>query len=104
MPYYDRRRIAPGQFLVLLICLFLSCYFAYHTFKGKHGLEARISLDQQVLDLEQRLTGLEVMRARMERDIALMSDDTLDLDMLDEQAREVLDFSHPRDRIYLKVN
>ena len=101
MPYYDRRGIAPGQFLVLLICLFLLCYFAYHTIKGKHGLEARTSLNEYALSLEHKLTGLEVMRANLERDIALMNKPHIDLDMLDEKARELLNYSSTDETIVL---
>ena len=102
MPYYDRRRIAPGQSIVLLICLFLVSYFAYHTIKGKHGLEARVSLNEHALLSERRLTSLEVERARLERDVALMTKGSIDLDMLDEKARELLNLSHPDEMILLR--
>ena len=101
MPVYDPRRIAPGQFFVLLICLFLSCYFAYHTIKGKHGLEARISLNEHAFSLERRLTGLKVVRARLERDIALMGKGSVNHDMLDEKARELLGYARGDEQILL---
>jgi len=101
MPVYDRRGIAPGQFLVLLICLFLVSYFAYHTIKGKHGLEARVSLNVHAFNLERRLTSLEAMRANLERDIALMSNPAINKDMLDEKARELLGYSRPDEKIIL---
>jgi len=101
MPKYDRRRIAPGQFFVLLICLFLSCYFAYHTIKGKHGLEARISLNEHAFSLERRLTDLEAVRTRLEQDISHMTRDNIDRDMLDEKARELLGYARPGEEILL---
>ena len=101
MPYNDRRKIAPGQNFVLLICLFLMSYFAYHAIKGKHGLEARSSLYSQALSLEHKLAGLEAAQFRLERNIALMSDGSIDHDMLEEKARELLNFSRPDDIIIL---
>ena len=101
MPKYDRRGIAPGQFFVLLICLFLLSYFAYHTIKGKHGLEARSSLVEYSLSLERELASLEVVRADLERDVASMSKPQIDLDMLDQKARELLNYSRTDDIIIL---
>ncbi len=101
MPYNDRRGIAPGQILVSLICLFLMSYFAYHAIKGKHGLEARSSLYSQALRLERKLAGLEAVQFRLERDIALMSDGNVDHDMLEEKARDILNFARADDIIIL---
>ena len=45
--------------------------------------------------LEDRLDALKNRRGRMEKRIALLSDKSLNKDMLDERARAVLNFVHP---------
>ena len=76
-------------------------YFAYHANNGKHGLEARSSLYDQALSLERKLAGLETAQFRLEQKIALMSDGAIDRDMLEEKARELLNFANPDDLIIL---
>ena len=85
------------QPLVSLFCAGLIAYFAYHAVTGRHGFERRLQLQQEATRLERELEQLEAHRARLERDVALMRSDGIDRDMLSEQARRVLHFSHPRD-------
>ena len=86
---------------VTLICFGLLGYFAYHLFVGDNGLEARARQQTKINSLEGELSGLQAVRARLERDVALMRADKLDPDMLDERARKILNFSHPKDIVIL---
>lgn len=78
-----------------LICLGLMGYFSYHLIVGDHGLESRARLQAQIKSVEGELKGLQAVRERLDRDVALMRADKLDPDMLDERARTILNFSHP---------
>lgn len=89
------------QACVSLICLGLLGYFAYHMFAGEFGLEARERLQAEIKTLEGEYKGLQALRKRIERDVALMRADKLDPDMLDERARAVLNFSHPDDIVIM---
>ena len=89
---------------ITLICFGFLGYFAYHLFVGKHGLEARVRLESEVKLLNAELKGLEAVRGRLDRDVALMRADELDPDMLDERARAVLNFSHPNDIVIMNKN
>ena len=84
-----------------LICLGLLGYFSYHLFVGDHGLESRARLQTQVKTAEGELKGLQAVRERLDRDVALMRSDKLDPDMLDERARTILNFSHPDDIVIM---
>jgi len=84
---------------VLLLCLSLTAYFAYHTLKGRHGLEARERLLERESVLQFEIDSLEAVRSRLARDVALLRPDLPDADMVEEVAREVLGFADPRDRI-----
>lgn len=84
---------------MLLLCLGLTAYFAYHTLKGRHGLEARDRLLERASALEFEIQSLEAVRAKLTRDVALLRPDLPDPDFVEEIAREVLGFAHPEDRI-----
>lgn len=85
--------------MVLLLCLGLTAYFAHHTWKGRHGLEARERLLERQSALEFQLESLETVRSKLERDVALLRPDLPDPDFVEEIAREVLGFAHPHDYI-----
>ncbi|HRN84367.1 MAG TPA: septum formation initiator family protein [Hyphomicrobium sp.] len=101
-PSYDRRS-KLRQALVLLLCLGLTAYFAHHTLKGRHGLEARERLLERESALEFQLESLETVRSKLERDVVLLRPDLPDPDFVEEIAREVLGFAHPRDRIVAEM-
>jgi len=87
------------QTMVLLVCIGLMTYFVYHAISGRHGLEARGRLQLRVVTLERQLASLEAVRRTLKRNIALLDPKNLDPDMLDEQARRILSFSHPDELI-----
>jgi cell division protein FtsB len=91
------------QATVLLLCLGLTTYFAFHTLKGRHGLEARDKLLERQSALEFEIQSLEAVRAKLERDVALLRPDLPDPDFVEEIAREVLGFANPRDQIVMDV-
>jgi cell division protein FtsB len=93
------RRLRIRQATVLLLCLGLTAYFAHHAIYGRHGLEARSRLIERSALLEFEIKSLEAVRAKLERDVALLSPDKPDPDMVEEIAREVLGFAHPDDFI-----
>jgi cell division protein FtsB len=72
-------------------------YFAVNAFTGNHGLKARQDLDQQVAELNSELARLRRERDQWERRVSLLRSDRLDPDMLDERARAVLNYVHPKD-------
>lgn len=87
---------------VLIVCIALIGYFSYHLVGGNRGLEARARLDAKIAALEGQLVGLELVRKRIERDVALMRAERLDPDMLDERARAILNLAHPNDIVILR--
>ena len=98
LPKHDRH-VKPWQSPVLLFCLALTAYFAYHALNGRHGLEARRKLIERSSLLEFEIKSLEVVRAKLERDVALLSPDLPNPDFVEEIARDVLGFADPEDRV-----
>ena len=97
-PNHDRRS-RPRQATVLLLCLGLTAYFAYHAINGRHGLEARSRLIERSALLEFEIKSLEAVRANLQRDVALLTPDKPDPDIVEEVAREVLGFVRPDDTV-----
>lgn len=99
-PIHDWRKLAR-QTLVLLICSGFAYYFAYHAIYGRHGLEAKHAFLERLTLLEFEIKGLEAARSRLEQDIALLSPELPDADLVEEIARDVLGFVHPDDKVVL---
>jgi cell division protein FtsB len=77
-------------------------YFAYHSFEGERGIHAFLRLGERVAIARAHLDDLRDERAIVERRVALLRGDSLDPDMLDEQARAVLNFAHPGEIVILE--
>ena len=74
-------------------------YLAFTALQGNHGLLARIQIDEQISALRVELDEIDAQIAVMENKTKRMSDEFLDLELLDELARERLGYVHPNDRI-----
>ena len=85
---------------MLLLCLGSTAYFAYHACYGPHGLGARRGLIDRSNLLEFEISSLEAVRAKLERDVALLTPDSPNPDLVEEIARDVLGFAHPSDRVF----
>jgi cell division protein FtsB len=68
-------RRVPRLSLVLLVSLTLSVYFTHHARNGSHGLQARQKLIARSSMLEYDLGRLESVRAKLQRDLALLATD-----------------------------
>jgi cell division protein FtsB len=102
-PQIHDRRLRLRQSLVPLLCLCLTAYFAYHALHGRHGLEARRDLIQRSSLLEFEIRSLEAVRAKLEHDVALLSPDLPNPDLVEEIARDVLGFAHPADKVMTRA-
>jgi len=86
-----RRKSSPiGALIYLGVMASLALYFTYASIQGDYGLFHRVQVDAEarVLSAERDALLTEV-QALSNRTIRL-SDGYLDLDLLDEQARDVL--------------
>ena len=83
-------RPAFGTLFFFAIAFALSLYFTFAAVQGDFGLFRRAEILAETQDLRAQLDGVRADVARMENLTKRMSDDYLDLDLLDEQARRVL--------------
>jgi cell division protein FtsB len=98
------RRRARGILTALgLYCVAAALigYFAFHAFNGQRGLHARHLIDQQMVELTGELRRLKAERKSWERKVALLRPERIDPDMLDEQARLLLNLAHPNEVVLM---
>ncbi|MBR2536345.1 MAG: septum formation initiator family protein [Hyphomicrobium sp.] len=94
-----RRSYWIKQVFVLLACLSATAYFAYHARYGRHGWEARAQLLERAALLDFEIKSLNAVRSKLERDVALLSPELPNADIVEELARDVLGYVYPNDRI-----
>ncbi len=74
-------------------------YFGFHAYHGEHGIHAKQQFLGQIDELNGQLVVLRKEKAEVARRVALLRTDAIDPDMLDERAREILNFADPRDLV-----
>ena len=79
----------------------LAVYFTYHMVQGEYGLIAYLQLKSQGAASKANLAELRAEEAKLARRVTLLRPDSLDPDLLDEQARRMLGFVHPDELVIL---
>lgn len=77
-----------SAFIVLLMVLF--SYFFYFAIKGDRGVLKYFYLQDKVAEAEKLSENYANQRSTLEQKVKLLSSSSLDLDLLDERARAVL--------------
>jgi cell division protein FtsB len=77
-------------------------YFGFHAYHGDHGIRAKQQIVAEIADLNAELQALRKEKTEVGRRVALMRGDALDPDMLDERAREILNFADPRELVLIE--
>jgi cell division protein FtsB len=88
------RAIAPP-----LIFLAITYYFGWNAVHGKSGLEAQHVQQQELAQAIARYQAVEAERTAWQTKIADLNGQSIQPDMLDEQAREVLNLANPQDMV-----
>jgi cell division protein FtsB len=101
MVSHTRRKTFVTTLVLYLVVGGLIAYFGVNAFSGDHGLRAREQLAAQMQALSAERHKLRDERVHWERRVALLRSQSLDPDSLDERARAMLDYVHPRDLVML---
>ncbi len=88
-------RLASTLFFVLLLT-----YFSYHSVSGDRGLLAMIKLVNQIEKSRAELDLVEATRIDIGHRVSLLKDESLDLDLLEEQARKILGYAKTGESVY----
>ncbi|MCF6232822.1 MAG: septum formation initiator family protein [Rhodobacteraceae bacterium] len=79
-----------GVLLFFAAAFLLSAHFTFAAVQGDYGLFRLVEISAQARTLEHDLMQLQAQIATMENLTHRLSDNYLDLDLLDQQARSVL--------------
>ncbi len=86
----QRKNSQLSGLLIPLICSTILGYFAFHAFQGNLGVRSRAQMDTHSLELQFELARLRDVRKALEHKVALLRDGQVEKDMLDQQARLML--------------
>jgi cell division protein FtsB len=79
-----------GMIAGIAFAMALGMYFTFAAVQGDYGLFRRAEILNEAAKLETELAGLYAEIASLENLTRRMSDDYLDIDLLDQQSRDIL--------------
>ena len=88
-----RAATPPALFLVI------TGYFAWNALHGPRGLQSQAVERTELAAAQQQFTTVDAARSQWEVKIADMSGQAIGPDMLDDQARQVLNLANPSDLV-----
>lgn len=98
------KRIAcwvAGRTIGPVIWMCIIAYFAFYAVYGDRGMLSMGRLRTEVEQAKANLDKVHEERVQLERRTTLLRPDSLDLDMVDERARQMLNMSHADDVIIM---
>lgn len=90
-----RTRPAIGMLMFVMFMIMLGLYFTFAAVQGDYGVFRRAEVAGEARALQIELAALTADVAQLENLTRRLSDDYLDLDLLDQQARDVLGLIRP---------
>ena len=84
-----------------LFGILLFTYFVYHSIQGQHGILAWHQLDIHITKAEVTFANLQAKQIELEQRVAMLHPSTLNRDMLEEQSRRLLNFTHEDDVVVI---
>jgi cell division protein FtsB len=101
MVVLDRLKRQAVKLTGTTLCALVFAYFAYGTVQGDRGLLAYFAMSLELDCAELTYNEVRDTRLALERRFSLLRLDSLDLDLLEERARLLLDYVRPGDFIVL---
>ena len=74
--------------LLILVLIIITAYVLFYSFAGDRGVIRYLGLQQEIKEANARSDELQQQKTQLEQKVKLLSDKSLDLDMLEEQARK----------------
>lgn len=80
----------------------LSLYFGYHAINGEHGIRRFFELKKELKVSKQQAKEIALRREELERRVKLLNADSLDKDMVEESAQNILSMGVDGDYIIIE--
>jgi cell division protein FtsB len=90
-----KRQLISGILMAVLL------YFIFHAIYGNRGIVAYFKLNQSVTNAEKELDELRAERLEIEHKVKSLKSESLDRDMLDEQARKGLGVAGEKEQAFI---
>lgn len=84
-----------GPLAIVGVSLTFAAYFCFSAVQGDLGILQRAEFDAEESQLQSEMDQLAARISQMENKTRRLSDDGLDLELLDQQVRDVLGRVHP---------
>ncbi len=84
---------------VLTICVI--GYFIFFTLHGERGVTALTAVRAELAAEQAELAAFQAERQRLEQDVFGLREPTLDADLLESRAREMLGYGYPGEQVIL---
>jgi cell division protein FtsB len=81
-----------GGLILPVVLMFIGAHFTFTAVQGDRGLFQRIQVEAEAARLDAQLDAIRQEVTRMEIVTRRLSDQFLDLDLLDQQLRDVLGY------------
>jgi len=76
-------------------------YLSSHVMRGDRGITSLFELSRKSTNLQKELDLVRAEKFNLEHKVQGLRSDSLDLDLLDEQARKIIGLSDPDEVVYL---
>ena len=92
-------RVRYRTIIVLLTCALGLLYVGYQSVQGERGLLRWVERSAEVERTRSEVAALAEERRKLEHRVSRLRSDNLDLDLLDQEARRMLNLGHPDEEI-----
>ena len=101
MKYLIAQRHLIRQNLLSIIAIALFCYFSFHIMMGERCYLRLVSIEHKIEKLGTEYAALSAQRQALEDRVVRMRPASLDVDLLEERARDILGYSRADEEIIL---
>ena len=92
-------RVRYRTIIVLLTCALGLLYVGYQSVQGERGLLRWVERSAEVERTRAEVATLADERRKLERRVSQLRSESLDLDLLDQEARRLLNLGHPDEEV-----
>ena len=93
MSVRKRKKRSLTRFIAPLATMMILGYFGFHAFNGQYGIRAQLAMEVRMANLEQKLVERTAVRNQLEARVAMLSDGTMEKDMVDQYVRSQLNMA-----------